>query len=479
MLNNNQSDSLVTNINNSLPPSVKPINIKPIKTKKIPKGMERIYVLDTNVLLHDPTSLYQFKEHDIYLPMIVLEELDKHKKGDSDIARNARSVSRELDNILQTGSLKEGFELYGPSEGRATGRIFFKSPELQKISQELEAGKADNLILRVALELAQNHENVSLVSNDINLRIKALAHEVKAQSYRSDRVLLDEDVLPSGITYITEDYWENHQQNIDNPFWRKSSLQWAATEEQFPVNSFLIETTSKNKSRLWRVHSSDENGSQLYQVTKNVTMISPKNNEQELALNLLHDPDIDFIGLLGAAGTGKTLLALASGLQQVNLDVFDEVLLTKATVNMGEDIGFLPGTQTEKMGAWLGGVVKDAFSVLGIKEDSPLAQKIEIASMSFMRGRSFHKKFIIIDEAQNLTISQMRAMLTRVSRGSKIVLTGNLSQIDTPYLDAGNSGLSWAIKQMQGWKHAGHLILPNGVRSRLASYIEQKCENQK
>jgi len=445
-------------------------------------GSSRLkYVLDTNVLLHDPTALFRFEEHDIYLPLVVLEELDRHKKGVADIARNARQVTRTLDDLLKHGSMADGFDLNEASGGRATGKLFFRNSSdfngKTGEGQGLERGKADNQILACVMSMHQQDGSAVLVTKDINLRVKALALDVPAQDYRSDRVLTDEDVLPTGYLEITEAFWDEHASG-KKPF-RRDNKQHMRVTQHLPVNSFLVEKTHANRTRLWRVtEAGGEEGTVLVQVhhqspVDGRPLLAARNAEQELALNLLHDEDVDVVSLLGKAGSGKTVLAVAAGLEQVKRGRYSGVVITRATVPLGEEIGFLPGTEEEKMGAWLGGTMRDCFTVLEMEDEkNPLRQKLEIASMSFMRGRSFQKKFIIIDEAQNLSVKQVRGLLTRAGDGSKVVLTGNVSQIDTPYLDEGSSGLSWAAKNLQDWAHAGHIILPHSVRSRLAAFVE-------
>lgn len=446
------------------------------------------YVLDTNVLLHDPTALFRFEEHDIYLPLVVLEELDRHKKGVADIARHARQVTRSLDDLLQHGSMSSGFDLAAASEGRATGKLYFRaSSDLNGKfgeGQGLERGKADNQILACAKNLLREAGNTVLVTKDINLRVKALALDVPAQDYRSDRVLSDEDVLPAGFMEINERFWDEHSDGEQG--FRRDGKQHARVTLRLPVNSFLVDRTARGRTRLWRVENNTD-ASSVLMLLKNQSpvdgtpLLTARNEEQQMALNLLHDENVDVVALLGKAGSGKTLLALAAGLEQVKRDRFDGVIITRATVPLGEEIGFLPGTEEEKMGPWLGGTLRDCFTALQLDDEkNPLRQKVEVSSMSFMRGRSFQRKFIIIDEAQNLTVKQVRALLTRAGEGSKVVLTGNLAQIDTPYLDEGSSGLAWAAKNLQDWPHAGHIILPRGVRSRLAAFVEEisATENQ-
>lgn len=457
------------------------------------KVVKKRYVLDTNVLLHDPTSLLRFEEHDISIPLVVLEELDRHKKGVTDLARNARQATRTLDSLLEgsTGTMLDGFPLEHASAGRATGRLYFHESLVATkeglapsyMVRGLTEGKPDNQILECAQRLLETGENAILVTKDINLRVKALACGVPAQDFRSDRVLLsDEDVLPSGFLTVDTNFWSEQVGEREDAFYRRRDRQYARIPKQLPVNSFLVDE-SRGRPRLWRVEASSAEGSVLYQLThsekeRQPSLLAPRNNEQALALALLYDNDVDLVALLGLAGSGKTLLALASGLEQVKQGRFNEVLITRATVPLGEEIGFLPGDEQEKMDPWIGGTLRDVYSVLGLTDPKdPLRQKVEVNSMAFMRGRSFQGKYIIIDEAQNLTQRQMRALVTRAGDGSKVVLTGNLGQIDNPAVDEGTSGLTWAVKKIENWKHAGHLILPRGERSRLATYFEEAAEH--
>lgn len=444
----------------------------------------RQYVLDTNVLLHDPTALFRFEEHNIYLPMVVLEELDRHKKGVDDVARNARQVTRALDELLQAGSMAEGFSLSEASRGVATGRLHFIAAAAQ-VTEGLDNEKADNKILACVRALLDKGLSAVLVTKDINLRVKALATDIPAQDYRSDRVLQDSDVLPPGYLHIDADFWGIHTADQES-FWRKGGRDYARLMLELPLNSFLIDGASSARAKVWRVIENADGMCVVVQEPRPAKegMLQARNIEQQLAQTLLFDENIHAVSLLGLAGSGKTLLAIAAGLQQVQADCFESVLITRATVPMGDDIGFLPGSEQEKMDPWVGGPLRDAFSVLGVPEktargeSAALRAKVEIASMSFMRGRSFHNKFIIIDEAQNLTVKQTRALLTRAGDGSKVVLTGNMGQIDTPYLDEGSSGLAYAVKTLQGWAHAGHLILPRCVRSPLAAYIEDAARKE-
>lgn len=472
------------------------------------------YVLDTNVLLHDPTALFRFAEHDLYVPMAVLEELDAHKKGREDLARNAREVTRQINALIGNGKgIEKGISLAERTGGAATGKLFlWHLPGLEEgltlQTMGLAAGKADNLILAAAQALKTQGKAVTLVSKDVNLRVKAFALNLEAQDYRNDRVLSDNDLIPAGYVEVSPTFWEENAPEGEAAFYRegrglRASKARVATE--LPVNSFVVDIGDSSNG-LWRVEHSGNGESMLHAVptSRNKAperkragrnsagagsdaagpLLTPRDHFQAAALDLLHDEDIDVVSLLGTAGTGKTLLALAAGLEQTRAGRFTGVIMTRATVAVGEDIGFLPGTEEDKMNAWLGGTLEDCFDALRLFKTDKAGEKIgyqvppevSLRSMSFMRGRSFHRKYIIIDEAQNLTSTQMRTLLTRAGEGTKIVLTGNTAQIDTPYLDEGSSGLVWAVKLLAGWKHAGHVILPRGARSRLATHIEQAAQ---
>lgn len=476
------------------------------------------YVLDTNVLLHEPTALVRFAEHDVYIPMAVLEELDAHKKGREDLARNAREVTRKLNAIIsdigEGASIKDGIPLSSNTNGAATGRLFLQHTGgtghgLVVEKMGLSADKPDNHILAAAQALKDEGKKVALVSKDVNLRVKAMALGLVAEDYLSDRVMSDSDLVPEGYLEVSPTFWEDHAPVGESVFYRDGRGPRASKARvaiELPVNSFVVDIEGSSGG-LWRVEQSDGQGSTLCAVptsrnkvperkrgakqgsnnqaeSADGRMISPRDHFQAAALDLLHDTDVDVVSLLGIAGTGKTLLALAAGLEQVRTGAFSGVIMTRATVAVGDEIGFLPGTEEDKMAPWLGGTLEDCLEALGsAKQDKSgnhlgyvVPPEVSLRSMSFMRGRSFQRKFIIIDEAQNLTIGQMRTLLTRAGEGSKIVLTGNTAQIDTPYLDVGSSGLVWAVKLLANWKHAGHVILPRGARSRLATHVEHAAQ---
>jgi len=457
----------------------------------------KLFVLDTNVLMHDPMSLFRFEEHDIFLPMIVLEELDGHKKGMTEVARNARQASRLLDALAaaQGADIDAGLRLDSTGHTEASGRLYFQTQPLNHaLPASLPQGKADNQILGVVQALRQQHagREVVLVSKDINMRVKARALGLATEDYQNDKALEDGDLLYAGSLALPADFWTTEGQTVES--WQQGQHTYyritGPLVPQLLINQFVYFEAPGEPSFYARVteirgHSAVLRTLKDYTHLKNAIWgITARNREQNFALNLLMDPEIDFVTLTGTAGTGKTLLALAAGLTQV-LDErrYTEIIVTRATVSVGEDIGFLPGTEEEKMGPWMG-ALDDNLEVLSRTDTSAgewgraatvelIRSRIKIKSMNFMRGRTFLNRYVIIDEAQNLTPKQMKTLITRAGPGTKIVCMGNLAQIDTPYLTEGSSGLTFAVDRFKGWPHSGHITLARGERSRLADYASE------
>lgn len=459
----------------------------------------RLFVLDTNVLLHDPTAVFRFKEHDIYIPMMVIEELDAAKKGVSEVARNGRQISRFLDDLINDadrGAIEAGLPLPTPGNGASgqhpSGRLFLQTRPLETtVPTGLPGNTPDNSILGTVLALRAAHpgRDVTLVSKDINLRIKARVIGIGAEDYYSDRVLDDVSLLYTGMRELPADFWT--QQGSKLECWQDEASTFyavpAETFENFYPNEFLFSPEEGGLEIIARRIERDrvvfERARDYRSPRHTVWGINARNREQNFALNLLMNPDIDFVTLLGAAGTGKTLLALAAGLAQcLDKKLYREVIITRETVPLGQDIGFLPGTEEEKMNPWMGALL-DNLEVLAETEEGGdwgraasadlLQQRVKIRSMSFMRGRTFFNRYIIIDEAQNLSAKQMRTLITRAGAGSKIVCLGNIAQIDTPYLTETTSGLTYVVDRFKGWAHSGHVTLMRGERSRLADYATQ------
>ena len=454
----------------------------------------KLFVLDTNVLIHDPSSLFRFEEHDIFLPMVTLEELDNNKKGLTEVARSARQASRNLESIVGADliNLELGCPLSINGNRQQMGRLFLQTKEITVELPGLAGSKADNQILGVVFDLQQHNpqRQVILVSKDINIRIKARAIGMLAEDYFNDKVLEDTDLLYSGMTELAVNFWETHSKAMES--WQEAGRMFYRINgplcKSFLVNEFVYYEFEKPFHAIVRSVDGD---SAVLEVVKdhlqsknNVWGINARNREQNFALNLLMDPEIDFVTLLGQAGTGKTLLTLASALTQVlDSKIYSEIIMTRVTVSVGEDIGFLPGTEEEKMGPWMG-ALDDNLDVLNKSDDTAgewgraatqdlIRSRIKVKSLNFMRGRTFLNKFLIIDEAQNLTPKQMKTLITRAGPGTKVVCLGNIAQIDTPYLTEGSSGLTYVVDRFKGWGHNGHITLMRGERSRLADFAAE------
>ncbi|MDR2678040.1 MAG: PhoH family protein [Zoogloeaceae bacterium] len=469
--------------------------------KKEPK----LFVLDTNVLMHDPTSLFRFEEHDVYLPIMTLEELDNHKHGMSEIARNARQVSRTLDEMLAfADDITSGIPLAEPSHKLARGRLFLQTEAIDSaLPPGLPTSKYDNQILSVVIHLQQQYpaRQVALVSKDINMRIKARALGLPAEDYFNDQVLEDSDLLYSGCRALPDDFWETHGKKLES--WKtEGKTHYRVTGAlcpEFLQNEFLyLENTPDFAVWVREIAGKQavlETLTDFSHPRHAVWGITARNREQNFALNLLMNPEIDFVTLLGQAGTGKTLLTLAAGLAQVlESKRYAEIIVTRVTISVGEDIGFLPGSEEEKMTPWMG-ALEDNLEVLTHADASGddrndrtgmlsgdwakaatrdmVRAKIRVKSLNFMRGRTFLNKFLIIDEAQNLTPKQMKTLITRAGPGTKVVCLGNIAQIDTPYLTEGSSGLTYVVDRFKGWLHSGHVTLQRGERSRLADHAAE------
>ncbi|MDZ7662371.1 PhoH family protein [Thiohalophilus sp.] len=472
---------------------------------------KRLFVVDSNVLMHDPTSLFRFQEHDVFVPMMVLEELDNNKKGRTEVARNARQASRFLDELLADASheeIEQGLPLNahlnaltqhkiqnGHKElaGQLSGRLFFQTRAYpDSLPRHLPGNLPDNNILGSALALQQQEETprVTLVTKDINLRIKAAVVGIHAEDYRSDRALEDVDLLYTGHYQLEQAFWDRHAREMES--WIDAGRTFYRIKgpdiENWSPNEFIFsdqEATPFDASvrKIEDDSAIIETVQDYRSANRAVWGINARNREQNYALNLLMDPEIDFVSLLGMAGTGKTLLTLAAGLEQtLEQKRYSEIIMTRVTVPVGEDIGYLPGTEEEKMTPWMGALM-DNLEVLTNTEvggewgrqatNDLLSKRIKIRSVNFMRGRTFLNRYIIIDEAQNLTSKQLKTLITRAGPGTKVICLGNIAQIDTPYLSETTSGLTYVVDRFKGWEHSGHITLVRGERSRLADYSSE------
>lgn len=464
----------------------------------------RLFVLDTNVLMHDPSAIFRFQENDIFLPMVVLEELDAGKKGMSEVARNVRQISRFLDELMRDVTkeqIDDGLRIPGmhqslSSGATETGRLFFQTRPLPSLLPDtLPGNKPDNNILGTTLALQKENpdHHVILVTKDINLRIKASVLGIHAEDYYNDKTIDDLDLLFTGVAELPGDFWDSHSKDMESwqshgrtfyrvrgPLvkdWYANQCVYTEGEQPFEARVISKDPAKDGKEAVIEVMRDYRNP------RNTVWGINARNREQNFALDLLMDPEVDLVSLLGAAGTGKTLLTLAAGLAQtLETNTYSEIIMTRVTVPLGEDIGFLPGTEEEKMTPWMGALM-DNLEVLTKTEEGGewgraatndlLRSRIKIRSLNFMRGRTFLHRYIILDEAQNLTPKQMRALITRAGPGTKIVCLGNVAQIDTPYLTETTSGLTYVVDRFKDWAHSGHITLVRGERSRLADYAAE------
>ncbi len=431
--------------------------------------MKKIFVLDTNVLLHDPRAIFSFEDNDVVIPIVVIEELDKFKKGVDEIGRNARQVSRILDEHRLKGKLSLGVKLEGGGNLRV--ELNHQSPEC--LPSELIAAKADNRILSTALNLKYDGLPVILVTKDTNLRIKADALGMTAEDYESDTIMLDE--LYSGETELLV------PPGAIDDFYARGELHPA--EQQFFPNQFALLKNNANESQTALARYSKQKSVfvPIATVKHGVWGITAKNKQQQFALDLLLNDDIRLVTLVGKAGTGKTLLALAAGLEKtIEARTFQRLVVSRPVFPLGKDIGYLPGDVEEKLRPWMQ-PIRDNLDFLVGSSGGPGRVKgkkdlqslfdlgmIEVEPLTYIRGRSMPNQYLIVDEAQNLTPHEIKTIITRAGEGTKVVLTGDPYQIDNPYIDSSSNGLTFVVDRFKEETIAGHITLVKGERSDLA-----------
>ncbi|MCP1326649.1 PhoH family protein [Halomonas sp. 707D4] len=465
---------------------------------KLDKKATRLYVLDTNVLIHDPAALYHFEEHDVVIPMTVLEELDKHKNGIREIARTARQVSRTLSDLTSQVTFEEvqdGIPI--PRLSGDSGRLHFLCYNDLKLLDEV-SDSPDNRILAETCRLRDERPDASviLITKDINLRIKAAALRVPVEDYLTDRAFEDSDAMIEGASVVEHSGLEGAS------LWESLNVE-VNVERQ---NHHTFYHLSGDMPADWHVGmlvSDSENGAEFEAIVrelgpKSATLqllinyrhhagvwgVHAHDSRQNFTLNLLMDPEIDLVTVAGNAGTGKTYMTLAAAFQQT-LDTkrFERIVFTRAPIPMGEDIGFLPGTEEEKMSPWMGAFHDNMDNLLRNDDGESswdngatrqlIGSRVQIRSPGFMRGRTLNDTFLIIDEAQNFTPKQLKSLVTRAGRNTKIVCLGNVGQIDTPYLTANTCGMAAVVERFRDWPHAGHITLKSVERSRLALAAEE------
>jgi PhoH-like ATPase len=433
--------------------------------------MKKIFVLDTNVLLHDPKAIFSFEDNDVVVPIVVIEELDKFKKGIDEIGRNARQISRILDEYRQKGKLSQGVKL----EGGGCLRVELNHQSPQHLPSELIATKADNRILATALNLKHDDLPVILVTKDTNLRIKADALGMIAEDYESDTIMLDE--LYSGETEIMVD------PGAIDEFYTKGELP-AADPKPLP-NQFVLIKNSANPSQtaLARYHQQKGLLVPIMSTKHGVWGVNSRNKQQQYALDLLLNDDIRLVTLVGRAGTGKTLLALAAGLEKtIENRAFQRLVVSRPVFPLGKDIGFLPGDIEEKLRPWMQPIRDNLDFLMGASATVAAGRAkgkkdlqslfdlgmIEVEPLTYIRGRSMPNQYLIVDEAQNLTPHEIKTIITRAGEGTKVVLTGDPYQIDNPYIDSSSNGLTYVVDRFKEEPIAGHITLVKGERSDLA-----------
>jgi PhoH-like ATPase len=422
------------------------------------------YILDTNVLLHDPNSLLNFQENNVFIPIEVIEEIDRFKRESSELGQHARMVSRMMDGFRATGSLSEGVKL--SNGGRL--RIVFKDNN----GQALISNTVDSKIVSRALDIQASDKKIPtiLVTKDINLRIKADASGLPAEDYETDRVNISE--LYTGMTEkavsaeVLAKFRSNEELELD------ASMRYSPSEY-----CTLVDEANPKRTALTKVDPTGKKLVPIIDVREGVWGIKPRNREQHFAFDALLDDRIKIVTLMGKAGTGKTLMAMAAGLKRTIMDrEFRRVIVARPTISMGKEIGFLPGTLEEKLNPWMQ-PIHDALELLSDLNmgnehrrsgDLMRSGSIVVEALSFIRGRSIANQFMIIDEAQNLTPLEVKTIITRAGEGTKIILTGDPYQIDNPYVDSASNGFNYIVSRFRPHAIAAHIELQKGERSELA-----------
>lgn len=463
------------------------------KSAPNPVTQTKHFVLDTNVLLHNPGSLYMFADNHVIIPFTVLEELDKFKKNNDDTGRNCREVIRQLDHLRTKGPLAEGVEWNGHG-GKV--RVAFAEDERPAALRE---DAPDNRIISVAWRMHENGQRTVLVSKDINVRIKADALGVPAEDFEAQKV--DSDRLYKGYadldvpSDIIDRLYEEKQVEFGalEPHLEQTNADGAVTQTEVLPNQFvhLRNALDESHTGLARRLADTDHLIPIHAPRKPVFGIMARNVQQTMALDLLLDDEIKLITLLGTAGTGKTLLALAAGMAKVFTEQrYDKLLVARPIMPMGRDIGFLPGDKDEKLSAWMQPIFDNLeylMSTRGVGHQQPDSKPIEqrikqfmssgqlvLEPLTYIRGRSIPMQFMIVDEAQNLTPHEVKTIVSRVGEGTKIILTGDVAQIDNPYLDASSNGMSYLIERLKGQPQVGHVTLAKSERSELASLAADK-----
>ena len=433
---------------------------------------KKYYVLDTNVYLTDYRAIYSYGKNDIIIPLIVLEELDNFKKRPNGVGANSRSIIRILDDLRTKGSFQKGIRIR-----KGAGLIYTMSPHLYNLPEGYSSDKADHHIIATALATKKLYADrkIIVVSNDINLRIKCDAIGINAESYKTEKVIEAQSELYSGFSKFLVD-----DQIIDRFYSGEKVFLGDITEDDnlFFPNQFvmLVSSSSEKKTAITRFINKHIEFKKIPERKEEEGWgIAPKNKEQNFALDLLLDPTVPVVSLIGKAGSGKTLCAIAAGLSQVMGDnsPYNRLIISRPVMPMGKDLGYLPGTMEEKMAPWLMPVQDNLRFLFG--DDNLMLHEymnkktIEIEALTYIRGRSIQKAFIVVDECQNLSRHEIKTILTRVGEGTKIVLTGDIEQIDNVNIDETSNGLTYAIEKLKYYDITGHITFIKGERSKVAT----------
>ncbi len=430
--------------------------------------MNKFFVLDTNVLLHNSEAISSFSDNTVVLPMTVIEELDKFKKNNDELGRNARQVIRQLDRLRKQGSLGQGV----PMENGGTLRITVEKERMEGIGMDMSI--PDNRIIATAYNLRDNGKKVTFVSKDINVRLKADARGIDVNDFEKEKA--DYDTLYTGWQQLVVPAREI------NAMYRQEEVILDGAELLNNECVLLVDEGNPKHTGMGRAIGADRVRA-MNPNYESAWKVTPRSKEQRMALELLMDPSVALVTLIGQAGTGKTLLALAAGMAATLQDEsYEKMLVSRPVIPLGRDIGYLPGSKDEKMKLWMQPIFDNLSYLLGLpsngekEETTPQMvsrlikeEKIELEALTYIRGRSISRQYVIIDEAQNLTPHEVKTIISRAGEGTKIVMTGDPEQIDNPYLDASSNGLSYTVERLKGRELCGHITLTKSERSHLSA----------
>lgn len=448
--------------------------------------MKKIFIIDTNVLLHDPQAVFRFQDNEVVIPLIAIEEMDNQKRRQDEVGRNARRVAKVIDELRQKGKIFEGV----PLDNGGTLKVEMNHQKVEKLSGGLGKFKADNRILAVAMAYQEEFPDrkVALVTKDTYLRIKADVAGIGAEDYKTDKVNIEE-LYPGNVEFRVAP-------ETINQFYTNSFLPWEKDEddpEALYPNQFvsLIDINGTGQSALCRYNPDKKGLTPMLYGNAEAWGIRARNKEQRFAMELLMDENIRLVTLVGQAGTGKTLLAVAAGLEKtIDQEMYKKLVITRPIIPLGNDIGYLPGDKEEKMRPWMSPIYDNLEFIFGQGKDAKKDKgdhekpktnnvdtmihyfkekgQLELEALTYIRGRTMPRQYIIVDEAQNLTPHEVKTILTRAGEGTKVVLTGDPYQIDHPYLDSNSNGLTYVVEKFKGVKLAGHVTFIKGERSELA-----------